>query len=753
MSETVGEVKIALKLDSSGLNTGAGSKLGSAFGSAWTVAAGNLVSAGLSALMATAVKVGKEIISTGMAYEKAMSEVKAISGATGEEFDKLSAKALSAAKNTIFTSSEVASAYKYMAMAGWDAEEMMEGLDGILNLAAASNLDLARTSDIVTDALTAFGYEARQSGHFADVLAQTATNANTNVDLMGESFKYVGAIAGTMKYSIEDVGVALGLMANSGIKASQAGTSLRSIISRMAAPTDKVKAAMDELGISMKNADGTAKPFSEVMVQLRQKFKNLSDTQKTQVASTIAGKNAMTGLLAIVNASDEDFEKLTSAIGDSENAAQDMADTMKDNLSGDVTELNSKLDVLYVNLYQKIEPALRGIVGFLSSAVDVIATITDSIFSATDAISQNEIAMGILNGAITGITAVAGGFIGVWAEVKLLFDNVGQIVDTVSQKFEWIKGVFGGVVGSVQGFVGSVGAAFSSMKDSITSTISNIWNSVSEWVGNMVKSAVEMGSQFLSAVVNFFSQLPGKLGEFISMAFTKVVEWGQNMVTKAQEVGSNVLSAIVTFFSQLPGNVWNFLSQTLTKFAGFAKNIWDKAKEAAKNVFNAIVDTIAKIPGEMLTIGGNIVEGLWNGINGAVGWLKDKVTSFASSVLDSIKSAFGIGSPSKLFRDQVGVFLAQGVGVGFIKEVESVASDMQEALADNFGVALGLGMPSLDIPEPDFRTTVTSLAEFAMMAGEEDEPMETAPQPLFVTLEMDGQQIQQVILQDIRRSA
>lgn len=708
-SSAVGEVKIALTLDSSGLSGNAGAKLGSAFGNAWTIASGNLISSGLSMLMQTAVKVGKEIIATGMAYEKAMSEVKAISGATGEELDRLSEKALASARNTIYTSSEVASAYKYMAMAGWDVQDMLEGLDGILALAAASNLDLGRTSDIVTDALTAFGYTASQSGHFADVLARAATNANTNVDLMGESFKYVGAVAGAMQYSIEDVGVALGLMANAGIKASQAGTSLRSIISRMASPTKQVQKAMDELGISITNADGTVKPFSQVMTELRQKFSGLSETQKTQMASTIAGKNAMTGLLAIVNASDEDFENLTAAISDSDGAAQEMATTMKDNLAGDMTELNSKLDVMFVQLYEKIEPALRAVVQGLSGMVDGLVQVVSVAGDVVSAISQNEIAMGILNAAIKGIMAAMGGFIGVVNLVKTAIDNGRQAVETIGEKFSWLSGVVDAIKNTFSSFATSIAQTFNNVRTTITTTISNVWLAIQTWFTNMINGAVQMGSGFVNSIVQFFSQLPGNVSRIITSVLSAVKTWGQNMITTA--------------------------------------------KNAITNVVKTVVQTFGELPGKMLEIGKNIVEGLWNGINGATSWIKDKITSFASGVLDSIKNALGISSPSKVFRDEVGVFLAQGIGVGFTQEMGAVARGMQEALVSDFGLTVGANIPLTDIPEPEYKMSLASMAQTFSAGGEEDEEMETAPQPLYITLEMDGQQIQQVILQDIRRSS
>ena len=229
---------------------------------------------------------------------------------------------------TKFSASDSADAFKYMAMAGWDASQMMDGIAGIMDLAAASGEDLATTSDIVTDALTAFGLQASDSAHFADVLAQASSKSNTNVGLMGETFKYVAPVAGALGYSVEDTAVAIGLMANSGIKGSQAGTALRSTITRLAKPVGESKDAVEELGISITNADGTMKSLSQTMVELREKFAGLTEEQKAQYAAMLAGQEGMSGLLAIVNASDEDFQKLTDEINNSNGAAQDMADIM-----------------------------------------------------------------------------------------------------------------------------------------------------------------------------------------------------------------------------------------------------------------------------------------------------------------------------------------------------------------------------------------------------------------------------------------
>lgn len=257
---------------------------------------------------------GKACISAGMDFDSQMSTVAAISGATGEEFEILRAKAQEMGATTAFSATESAQAMEYMAMAGWKTTDITNGLAGVMNLAAASGEDLAATSDIVTDAMTAFGMSADQSTYFADVLAQTATNANTNVGMMGETFKYVAPLAGAMGYNIEDMSAAIGLMANAGIKGSQSGTSLRNIITNLASPTDTVAGAMDDLGISLTDSDGKTKSFGETLSDLRISFADLDEVQKTQYASAIAGKEGMSGLLALINSSDEDFDKLTDSI-------------------------------------------------------------------------------------------------------------------------------------------------------------------------------------------------------------------------------------------------------------------------------------------------------------------------------------------------------------------------------------------------------------------------------------------------------
>lgn len=314
-------------------------------------------------------------------FESMMSQVKAISGATGQEFDDLTAKAQEMGATTKFTATESAEAFNYMAMAGWKPQQMIDGISGIMSLAAASGEDLGTTSDIVTDALTAFGLQAGDAGHFADVLAQASANANTNVSMLGESFKYVAPVAGAMNYSVEDTSLALGLMANASIKGSMAGTALKTSLANMAAPTDSMAAAMDKYGISLTDSEGNMKSLRGVIDNLRGSLGGLSETEQTAAASTIFGKEAMAGMLAIINASEEDYNKLSTAIGNSKDAAEGMADTMLDNLKGSFTLMQSAIEGTENAFGKRLSPYLRDIAGGIA---DAMPGITDGINAMMD---------------------------------------------------------------------------------------------------------------------------------------------------------------------------------------------------------------------------------------------------------------------------------------------------------------------------------------------------------------------------------
>lgn len=409
-------------------------------------------------------------ISAGTNFESAMSSVASISGATGNDLKELTSKAKQMGATTQFSATEAANAMEYMAMAGWKTKDMVSGIGGIMNLAAASGSDLARTSDIVTDALTAFGKSASDSGTFADVMAAASSNANTNVEMMGETFKYVGAAAGAMGYSIQDIALATGLMANSGIKGSEAGTALRSVITRMAKPTKESSAAMKKLGLSMTDSKGRMKSFGTIMKDMRKGMKGMTEDQKASYAAMLGGQEAMSGVLAIANASEKDFNKLSKAIDNSKNAAQNMAKVKLDNLKGDVTILQSSMEGLGITIFDQVGGNLRGLVG---TATDVVGKINEKL-SNGKGIENFIYKMQLLQRKATPywnilkIDAIEAG--------KALRDAIGAIITDISK----LTGSFGST-DSIRNFSDVIGTA----KDGIV-TFSEFLENHSDTVAKVI---------------------------------------------------------------------------------------------------------------------------------------------------------------------------------------------------------------------------------------------------------------------------
>ena len=310
---------------------------------------------GLSGEMLAGAGIGYGIYDTAKTYknfEQQMSAVGAISGASAAQMEMLTAKAMEMGSKTSFSATEAGKAFEYMAMAGWKTEEMMSGISGVMSLAAASGESLGNVSDIVTDVMTAMHQGADKADEFADVLAAASSNANTNVGLMGYTFKYAAPLAGTLGYSIQDLASVIGLMANAGIKGETAGTALRTMFSNLINPTDEVFTKMQDLGVSFKNADGTIKPLRESMVDLRGKFKTMTAAEKLATAEMLVGKEAMTGFVAVMDASEEDFNKMFHAVDNAAGAAERMAETRLDNLAGDITLLGSAWETLQLSIMQ-----------------------------------------------------------------------------------------------------------------------------------------------------------------------------------------------------------------------------------------------------------------------------------------------------------------------------------------------------------------------------------------------------------------
>lgn len=439
----------------SGIGFGAMAKIGSA--------AIETVTNGLTSFAGSMMSAGNNFSAT-------MSEVSAISGATGESLQMLTDKAKKMGATTKFTASEAGDALKYMAMAGWKTQDMMGGIEGIMNLAAASGEDLGTTADIVTDALTAFGLSAKDSSHFADILAAASSNANTNVSMLGESFKYVAPVAGALGYSAEDVSVALGLMANSGIKASAAGTALRTLMTNLSKPTDDMAEAMGALNISLTDSEGQMKSFESIMGDLRTAFGGMTEDQKAQYAATLAGKEGMSGLLAIVNTSKTDYDKLSNAIANCEGTTKQMADTMQDNLPGAMTILGSSMEGLGIAAYDHIKKPFQDSIEMITSKV---GDLTKSMQSGSLGKIMEGLGKGVKKGTKIAIKAIdelvehgedliriGGTILSVWGTMKIgnAFSKVAKPLLASSKAFKTAFKALraGGELGRIDSVLGAL---------------------------------------------------------------------------------------------------------------------------------------------------------------------------------------------------------------------------------------------------------------------------------------------------------
>lgn len=386
-----------------------------------------LAGAGLAKAVSALADAFMECVNKAAEFEQQMSTVQAISGASGEDMQKLTELAKEMGATTSFTAKEAGEGLEYMAMAGWKTEDMLNGLSGIMDLAAASGEDLGTTSDIVTDALTAFGLSAADSAHFSDILASASSNANTNVSMMGETFKYCAPLFGTMGYSAEDAAIAIGLMANAGIKGSQAGTTLRSGLTNLIKPSTEAKNAMDEYGITLTNSSGEMMSFREVMEELREKMGSLSATEQSTAASAIFGKEAMSGWLNIINASQNDFDKLTASVDGCEGAATRMANTRLDNFAGQCVLLESAVDGLKTEIGSQFTPILT----------EMAKVATDAFSWMTDVVADHP---GLMT-AITGIVTVIGTLGG--AMVILAATHIPAVTGALGTLATAFKTVFG----------------------------------------------------------------------------------------------------------------------------------------------------------------------------------------------------------------------------------------------------------------------------------------------------------------------
>ena len=611
---------------------------------------GTAIGGALSAAGGYAIKVGSD-------FEAGMSNVAAISGATGEDLQKLTDLAKEMGATTKFSATEAAEGYQYMAMAGWKTEDMLNGLPGIMNLAAAAGEDLGEVSDIVTDALTAMGLSANDSAHFADVLAAASSNSNTNVSMMGETFKYAAPLAGALGYNIEDLAQAIGLMANSGIKSTQAGTSLRSILTRLADPPKDCAAAMEQYGISMTNSDGTMKSLMEVMENMRDSLGGLSEQEQASAASAIGGQEAMSGLLAIVNASESDFDKLASAIDNADGAAQSMADTAQDNLQGKLTILKSALEGVGISAYEKFEEPLKKAVDMVTEAV--------SNFDLDAFLQKGSDVLEKLKDAAPVIATITGALTGLYGSLKMAdkLKNFGEMMAAISKAGGLIASI-GGPIAIVVAAIAALVAGFATLyatNENFRNGVNTAWDAISAkiqevvaFVQPYVQAAMQVIGQVVTQVITDLTPVIQSIGEAFSAAWSLV----QTVWAWASAFFQAIFQAIVVIFTPFAPIISGFFQGAWI----IIQSIWNVAVSFFQTVFDLITGVFSTIDAVLsgdfqgawesiqgifagvfdffYTVGQNVVGGIKGGI--AAVW--DGLVSFVQGLWDGIKSIFVINA-------------------------------------------------------------------------------------------------------------
>ena len=745
----------------------------------------SLTSAGEKMLPVTAAVtgLGTAAVKTAADFDSSMSNVAAISGSSAEDMDKLRERAREMGAQTKFSAKEAGDAMGYMAMAGWDAQQMYDGLPGIMNLAAASGEDLATTSDIVTDALTAFGMEAEDSSHFADVLAQASSSANTNVGMMGETFKYIAPVAGALGYSAEDAAVAIGLMANSGIKASSAGTQLRSSLTNMIKPSKDVGDAMEKWGFyatesatsidqakidkqmlrvqkaslaadkaqqayndavskygsesteasnaaatleikqtelatanetltqlqegttenvrlynkALQNEDGSMKTLRETMDFLRETMGGMTEAEQTQAATAIFGKEAMSGMLAIINSSDEDYQKLIKNIDNCKGSAENMAETMQDNLSGQLTTLQSALQELAIAFGEILMPYIRKAAEVIQGFVEKLNGMSEGQKKVVATIALIVAAIGpllIMVGKVTtGISAITGLF----SKMKTL-TTITSIIGKLKGAFTALFGVIAAnpviaVIAAIvaalvllytkcEWFRDAVNAVVQKIVSFFTDTIPQAWSTlmeflsgVPEWWSGIWQQVSDFFMQIWNGIVNFFTVTIPQAWNCVVAFFTGIPAWWSGIWQQVSDFFTNIwttmmqnpiISGIVTTITTLWQNAvntlqniwqglvtiaqgaWELLKNTILapvillidlvtgnfdKLKTDASNIWTNIKDAAQTIWTGIKQVVSALAKGLVTA----VTTLFTGFRDTVSKIWDSASQAASKAWTAIK--------------------------------------------------------------------------------------------------------------------
>ena len=674
---------------------------------------------------------GAAAVKTASDFDTSMSKVAAVSGATGEDLDALRDKAREMGAKTKFSASEAAEAMNYMAMAGWKTGDMLEGIEGIMNLAAASGEDLATTSDIVTDALTAFGLSAQDSGHFADILAAASSNANTNVSMMGETFKYCAPIAGALGFSAEDTAEAIGLMANAGIKSTQAGTALRTIMNNLTGEIKLSGKALGDVTIQTTNADGSMRDLSDILADCRGAFSQLSESEQAAAAEALVGKNAMSGFLALMNAGEGDITKLSSAIDhcsdtfvktvdgaiipmsqaleegidwieEYNGVSEQMAAVMQDNLSGQLTILKSQLQELAISFGEMLMPAIRKIVSKIQAFIDKLNGMSESQRKAVLTIGLIVAALGpllvILGTVISKVGAAMQGFVKLATGVRKL----GVAVKAGSGFFGKLGAALGGISGPILAVVAVIAVLVAAFKH-LWDTNEEFRNAITAiWEG--IVSKIQALCQGITDRLNALGFDFGSIIDVLKALWDGLCQYLAPVFEAAFNVVSTVLGAVLDVITGL-------LDVFIGLFTGNWSQMWEGIKEIFSGIWNAIVKLFSGRLESIKTTASTVFNAIktaastiWNGIKTTISTVVDGIKSKVTSVFNTVKST--VNSVFNAIKNTA-TSVWNGIKTAIITPIEA-ARDKVRAVVDTIkGFFSGLKLELPHIKLPHFRVSGT----------------------------------------------
>ena len=629
----------------------------------------------ISVASAAVTGLGVAAVKTAADFDSAMANVAAISGATGDDLQALRDKAREMGEKTKFSASEAADAMSYMAMAGWKTGDMLSGIEGIMNLAAASGEDLATTSDIVTDALTAFGLTAEDSAHFADILAAASSNANTNVSMMGETFKYCAPVAGALGYSAEDVAEAIGLMGNAGIKSTQAGTALRTMMTKLQGELKLSGEALGEVTIQTANSDGSMRELSDILADCRTAFSKMSESEAAAAAETLVGKNAMSGFLALMNSAPGDIDKLRNAIENCDGSAEDMAAIMQDNLNGQLTILKSQLEELAISFGEMLMPVIRKVVTAVQGFVD-------KLNNMDEAQRKTIITIGLVIAALGPFLVILGTVISTVGKSMKAYASAAKGIKKLMVAVKSGTGIFGklgtalgGISAPVLAIVAVIAvlvAAFTHLwktNDGFRENIIATWTQIKETVSNFCQGIVDrlnsLGFEFssitevLKAVWDGFCNLLGPVFEgafrFISDTLSTVLDVILNTVDffiavfsgdweGAWEAVKNIFSSIwnglVSWFTNILETIKGVLDVALGWIGTSWEQVWTNVKNFFTNIWNGIKDFISSTINSISTTISNVITGIKTTVNNVFSAIKTTISNIFNGIKDTATSVW-----------------------------------------------------------------------------------------------------------------